>query len=185
MVFQYHSSIRILNAEKITQNTNSSDLILWRCCYIQYWSCSLLSVILLLLCWPSWTSVDIFLLTALLLSAEISNTEEINSEREEKLEQWKQIFTLWFGWQLSKKRPPHRRLFKQNKFTGVRDWKIISGSWGNTEWGRGLFGDKKSHSSMGWEKEENLASSWTVAPSVGVICPLKKSWPFLSRVRPC
>lgn len=62
--------------------------------YIQKWTCSLLSVILCLFYWPSWTSVDIFLLTALLLSAEISNTEEINSGREEKLGQWKWIFTL-------------------------------------------------------------------------------------------
>lgn len=62
--------------------------------YIQKWICSLLSVILHLFYWSSWTSVDIFLLTALLLSAEISNTEEINSEREEKLGQWKWIFTL-------------------------------------------------------------------------------------------
>lgn len=31
VVLQYHSSIRILNTQKTTQSTNSSDLILWHC----------------------------------------------------------------------------------------------------------------------------------------------------------
>lgn len=67
----YNSNIWILKTQKITQNINYSDLILWCCCStysIGLVLCSLSS----LFYWPSWTSVDIFLLAALLLSAEIS-----------------------------------------------------------------------------------------------------------------
>lgn len=117
VVLQCHSSIRIQNTQKIT-NTNFSAQILWQyCSTYKYWSFSLLSVILHLLCWPSWTSVDIFLCTALVLSAEISNTEESNSEREEKAGAMKVDLYPLVQLAVSKKRPLHRKLFKQNKIT--------------------------------------------------------------------
>lgn len=97
VILQYHSSIiRVLNMQKIKQYTIFSALILPHCCYTHNISLVLCSL-------PS----SSILLTLLSLSAHsppyspasvsrsqyhFSSTEEINSEREEKLGWWKGIF---------------------------------------------------------------------------------------------
>jgi len=155
---------------------------------LQPWYCQAVAVLTVLVlcsalchtalfCWTSWTSVDIPVLTALLLSAEASNAFPAQRKRIQKgRKSWggKWVFTPLLSSSVGSTFPLHKRLLEQSKSAGAGDQKSGKGSLG-----RGAILSRGEDCLMvrslvpHWsgERKENSAPSCAVAPSVGLFVP--------------